>query len=104
MAGFYEEKGMVRYTMILPKAYKEKIEQIAKAFKITQGEVVEVLLDQSDINPSGAFDAAFVEKRASKATKKSSKRGIIADMKNLSPEDLAVVAEAIAKVKAEKKS
>jgi hypothetical protein len=100
MAGFYEEKGMVRYTMIIPKTSKEKLEEIAKSYKITQGEVVEVLIDQAESEGSASLGAAFIAKKSSKVKVKSSKRGIIEEMKGLTPAQLAQVQEAIRQAKA----
>lgn len=65
--GFYEEKDMTRYTMILPKCHKNKIEELAKLHKISQGEVIETMLDCLDQN---SLASAFDEKRALKVAKR----------------------------------
>lgn len=96
MAGFYEEKGMVRYTMILPKVHKDKIETVAKTYKITQGEVIEVLLDQMSVSLLGTH---FEAKKESKGSNKSSKRSVIEAMKGLTKQQLLEVEKAIAEMK-----
>jgi hypothetical protein len=94
---FYKDKGMTRYTLILPQAHKDKIEAIAKSHKISQGAVMEVLLDHMDLN---ALDQFFETKNKVKRVNKSSKRQIIENMKDLNPEQLAEVNSQIAKIKA----
>lgn len=48
--GFYEQRGYVRHTLILRPVYKEQIKSIAKLHKVTQGELVEALIDVMDID------------------------------------------------------
>lgn len=94
--GFYEEKGMARYTMILPREHKDKIAAVAKSFKISQGEVVEVLLEEMEVS---MLRSRFEAKRNAKRSNKSSRREILEKMKGLTPEELKAVEETIVKLK-----
>jgi len=94
---FYKDKGLTRYMMVLPQIQKDKIEKVAKSFKISQGAVLEVLLDNMDLN---ALDQFFAAKREAKNSNKGSKRQIIEKMKGLKPEQLAEIEAHIAKVAA----
>jgi hypothetical protein len=85
MTGFYENKGKVRYTLILDKEAKDKLTKLAKAYKITQGEVAEVLIDKFDLN---VFDAHFTAKRANKETTRTD---LVKKMINLTPEQIAAI-------------
>lgn len=94
--GFYEDKGMIRSTMIVPQQHKDKVVSVAKTFKITQGEVIEVLLDQMDVV---SLRPHFEGKRKSKCSTKSSSRHIIDEIKGLTCQERQVVVETIAKLK-----
>lgn len=94
---FYKEKGITRYTLILPQLHKIKIETIAKTYKISQGAVIEVLLDNMDVEK---LTSAFEAKNEDKGSRKGSKRQIIEKMKDLKPEQLAEIAAHIAKITA----
>ena len=90
---FYVEKGMTRYTMILSKTHKEKIENVAKTYGITQGNVVEVLLDQMNVSLLGTH---FETKRGAKSSRQGAKGAIVAKLKDMTPEQLKKVEAAIA--------
>lgn len=86
--GFYEQKGMVRHTIILTEANKTKLKETAKTYKITQGDVVEVLLDQMDLNQIGPH---FEVRHAGKDTGKTSKSELVKKLTAASPETLAAI-------------
>jgi len=96
MADFYKEKGMSRYTLILSEAHREKLKKVAKTYNITQGEVVEVLLDQMNL---GLLGGHLEAKRKSKTSDRVSQRTVIEELKGLTPEQLMAVKAAIAAAK-----
>jgi hypothetical protein len=80
---FYEQKGMVRRTVIMTKEHIDKLRALAKKFVLTQGEVIEVLLDNVENVNGGKFIAKRVIKGDSKV--------LVKKLKNLSPEKLAQI-------------
>lgn len=86
--GFYEQKGLVRYTVIFSPVHREKLKQTAKQFGITQGEVVEVMLDQLDAN---AMAPHFQAKKTGKAEGRITKTELVKKMKDLTPAQLAAI-------------
>lgn len=92
--GFYEEKGYVRQMVILPKAHKDKMKKLAKVYGISQGAVVEVLLDKMNLNTLGPY---FEEKHKSKSGGKTTKTELVKKMKDLTPEQIAAIEVIIGK-------
>jgi hypothetical protein len=89
---FYKTKGLIRHMVILPKEYKEKLKQIAKHFRITQGEVVEVFLDLEVTEELGSlFAARRTAKDDAKPDGKSPRSELFKKMKDLTPEQLAAI-------------
>jgi hypothetical protein len=87
--GYYEQKGYIRQMIILPEAQKNKLKQIAKTYAITQGEVIEVMLDQVDLTRK--YDH-FSAKRSEKLAGRSSIRAALTrKMKDLTPEQLTAI-------------
>ncbi len=95
---FYAEKGMARYTMILGPAHKDKIENVAKTYGISQGNVIEVLLDQMDESLLGSY---FEAKKTVKGTRQGAKGAIVAKLKGLTPEQLRAAEAYIASLSAQ---
>lgn len=92
--GFYEAKGMVRQTVILTEGHKERLKQLAKLHNVTQGEVIEVLLDYTDFE---MFADKFKAKKAVKSEGKLTKGDLLKKMTNLTPEQLAAIAAIVSK-------
>lgn len=46
--GFYEERGYVRHMVIIRPSYKDQIKSLSKRHRITQGEIIEALIDIAD--------------------------------------------------------
>lgn len=86
--GFYEQKGMVRHMLILPETHKQKLKKIAGVYGLTQGEVVEVMLDQINLNMIGGH---FEAKKTSKGAGKSTKADLIKKMKALTPAQMKAI-------------
>jgi ABC-type sugar transport system ATPase subunit len=87
--GFYEAKGMIRRTVILNKGYPDKLSKIAEDYSLSQGEVVEVFLDQFDANRLGEHLKA--KKVAKKPSARLTKTDMVKKMKDLKPEQLAAI-------------
>lgn len=91
--GYYEQKGMVRQMFIMTEATKERLKQVAKRFSLTQGEVLEVLIDHID---EDALAPVLQEKRALKiADRDSAKAAIIKKIRKMSPKQLAVIEQIV---------
>lgn len=86
--GFYEQRGMVRQTVIMTEAHKNKLKEVAKRYAITQGEVVEVLLDSADMDAMGQF---LTERRNGKLAQRETKTDLSKRLKGLSPEKRAAI-------------
>jgi hypothetical protein len=99
---YYKGRGMTRYTLILPEVYKAKIETIAKQYKLTQGQVIEVMLDQMlDENEIAPFFIARAETKTDGRSKGTPKKKILESMKDLSSEQLAIIEAQISAMKAQ---
>lgn len=99
--GFYEAKGMIRRTVILNKCYPETLAKLAEDYGITQGEVVEALLDYASENDlKETFIAkGSVARNAATNPKKITKTAVVKAIqsdKEITPEKLAQI-EAILK-------
>lgn len=93
--GFYEEKGMKRHMLIMSKEHHAKLKTLAKQFKLTQGEVAEVMLDQIDV------DGLMPHMEAKRKAKKSgagvtTKTELVKKMKDLTPEQIAAIEKILA--------
>lgn len=78
--GLYEDKGCVRYTMILSKESKDRLKQLAKTYKITHGEALEVIL---------ASDLSFLDKEFKAARENKVGSGPRVKTAGLTPEQVA---------------
>lgn len=85
--GFYEAKGLIRRTLIIEPTTKDAIKALAKRFKLTQGEIIDVLVAHADID---AIERAghFRAKRESRSDGRSSPQRLVNQLKNLPPEQL----------------
>lgn len=90
--GFYEAKNMVRRTVIIADDTLVSLKKYSKKYKITQGELLDVLLTQVDLDTfQKLFEAKFAERAAEKSAAKSIKSGLVKQLKNLKPEQLAAI-------------
>lgn len=92
MTDFYKDKGKLRYTVITTEQHREKLNKIAKTYRISQGDVIEVLLDQANL---GLLGHHFDAKRESKSDGKLTKTELMKKMKGLTPEQLAAIEKII---------
>lgn len=96
MTDFYKDKDVSRYTIVMSDGHKEKLKKVAKTYGITQGDVVEVLLDQMNL---GLLGGHLEAKRKVKTSDRVSQRAVIEQLKGLTPEQLKAVEAAIAATK-----
>lgn len=88
---FYEDKGMIRYTVILTPQNKEKLADIAKRFDVSQIDLVNILVEDANA------DDLFLQSRLAKiAAAKEANRpltvsAVAKKIKTLSPEKLAEI-------------
>lgn len=96
MTNFYEGKDVNRHTVVISESYKKKLKAVAKNYHLTQGEVIEVLLDQMNLAQIGGhFEARRKQKEGGRTTQKD----VIDALKGLTPEQLKAVEEAIERTK-----
>ncbi|MBI5791454.1 MAG: hypothetical protein HZA63_08270 [Rhodocyclales bacterium] len=79
-----------RYTVFLAEHHKDQIAKLAKTYRITRGEVVEVMLDQANL---GHFAPHFETKRKSKEVVRVTQSSVIKKFKGATPEQLAEIAK-----------
>lgn len=94
-SGFYADKDLVRHTFILHPEYHERLKAESKALGLTQGEIIEVIMDNLDLR---TLDEQFVAKRNEKVMARAKDRGtgltkasVIKKMKGLTQEKLAAI-------------
>lgn len=92
--GFYEQRGYVRHTLILPVEYKERLKAIAKKYKLTQGEVVEEMINIFD---QTSLPSILEARRTNKTSGRTTKTELLKRMKGLSPEQIAAIEAIIQK-------
>lgn len=98
-AGYYESLGMSRYTLILGKQHKEKLGQLAKKYRITQGSVIEAFLDSADLAAMEPHFQAKETKGGGRVTQPVTQRDLINSLKGMSAEEMAAAQAAIAAIK-----
>jgi hypothetical protein len=78
-----------RFTVVASKEHKDKLDVIAKKYRITQGEAVEVMVDGINVED---FAPLFQAKREAKITERTKinefQRKLLEKVKNLSPEQI----------------
>ena len=83
-----------RYTIDLDPAARDRLHRLAKAYQLTQGEVIEVLVEDIDMpEPDTVFDRLLKSKRQAKLIQRAAAREAMAKLKSLSPDELAAVLE-----------
>lgn len=83
-------KEINRWTVVLPQAYKNKVEDFASKHRITQGEVLEVLLDQINVEVIGShFEAKRENKVAQRGKMSETKKVLMEKLKDMSPDEIA---------------
>lgn len=84
------DAASVRYTIDLDPAARERLSKLAKAYQLTQGEVIEVLVEDIDTpEPDTFLDKMLKSKRQEKVEGRVKKRKLMGVLRKMSPEQLA---------------
>ncbi|MFT4064301.1 hypothetical protein [Paraburkholderia sp.] len=75
-----------RYTVTVNKLAQSRLASIAKQFKISQGAVMEVLIENADIS---ALEEQFRARREQKVQSRGTKSRMLEKLKSLTPEQRA---------------
>ena len=94
--GFYEQQGKVRHMVILEKDSKTRLKDLSKRFNLTQGEVLDVMIEHGNIDELAAA-GKFEEKKAGKREGKVTKGELLKKMKDLTSEQLAAIDAIVSK-------
>jgi len=83
------EENIARFTITTSKRHQRALAELAKSFKISQGEVVEVFLDNANMDE---FATHFTRKRDEKVDMRAgADKALLSKLKKLTPEQLAMV-------------
>ena len=83
-----------RYTIDVTHPAREALSEMAKFYRITQGEVIEVLMERASLD--NGLGAALVAKREAKVLARNPKKAILDRLKNLSADQLAELERSVA--------
>jgi len=79
-----DEDQTARFTITTSKPHQRNLAELAKKYKISQGEVVEVMLDNADMNE---MDTYFTRRREEKVDMRGGvDKALLAKLKSLTPE------------------
>lgn len=81
-----EPDKQTRYTVVVGKLAQARLASIAKQFKISQGAVMEVMIDNVDVQ---VLEDQFKARREQKVQSRGSKTELLEKMKKLTPEQRA---------------
>jgi hypothetical protein len=92
---YYESKGLKRHMIVVKPETQEKLKVLAKQQGIMQGEIIDVILKEADME---LFEGGFAAVRASKNSERAaSPKAVIKDkLKEASPEQLAQIERILA--------
>jgi hypothetical protein len=85
-----------RHMLVVSEVHKGKLKKLSKHFRLTQGEIVGVLLDKLDLS---RMTPHFEELRNGKVDSRTSKTAMLTRLKDLSQEQLAAIERLIAEQK-----
>jgi Spy/CpxP family protein refolding chaperone len=81
-----EPDKQTRYTVVVGKLAQARLASIAKQFKISQGAVMEVMIENVDVQ---ALEEQFKARREQKVQSRGSKTELLEKIKKLTPEQRA---------------
>jgi Spy/CpxP family protein refolding chaperone len=81
-----EPDKQTRYTVVVGKLAQARLASIAKQFKISQGAVMEVMIENVDVQ---ALEDQFKARREQKVQSRGSKTELLEKIKKLTPEQRA---------------
>jgi len=83
------EENIARFTITVSKPHQRTLAELAKQYKISQGEVVEVFLDSADMEE---FATYFTRKRDEKVDMRAgADKALLSKLKKLTPAQLAMI-------------
>ncbi len=85
-----------RHMLMVGEVHKAKLKKLSKHFRLTQGEIVGVLLDKIDLS---RMTPHFEELRNGKVDSRTSKTAMLTRLKDLSQDQLAAIERLIAEQK-----
>lgn len=91
--GYYEAKGNERFMIIMRKESRACLKSLAKQFQLTQGEAIEVMLENLNID---ALGPKFRERRENKLSGKNAESDLARKLMAMSPEKRARIEAMIA--------
>lgn len=95
---FYEEKGQVRFMMVVSKEHKAELGRIRKIYGVSQGALLEMFLDLYPAFNStfeNAFENAAMSRRNAKKSVRVSSSALGKKLKGLSKEQLQAIEKII---------
>jgi Spy/CpxP family protein refolding chaperone len=81
-----DQDKQTRYTVVVGKLAQSRLASIAKQFKISQGAVMEVMIENVDVQ---ALEEQFKARRELKVQSRGSKSELMNTLKALTPEQRA---------------
>jgi hypothetical protein len=82
-----------RAAIVLEQDIQEKVATIAKTYKLSQGQVIQTMIDMVGTTPE--FDAALKAKRTEKVSNRTGKTAILKRLSKLSAEELEALAKSL---------
>jgi len=92
-----ETTQRTRYSIDIDGPHREQLAAIAKAYKLSQGEVIETLLDYA--GEDDGIKPLFVAKREAKVAARKPKNALYQKFKGLTPAQLEAALKAAEQVK-----
>jgi hypothetical protein len=97
---YYDQRGLGRFTMVLPKTHKSKVLELSKKHKLAQGEVIQVLIERMhDIPNLADFFQKKCESRVDGRYKSSQKKVLLESLMSLPEDQLALIVAQISNSK-----
>ena len=98
---FAQHENYTRDSFILKNTSLDKLRAIAKEFRLTKGDVMDVLIENADTAAlKDIFAQCRIDKIHERAKNRVTQRDIYAELRGLTPEQLAKIKEAINEQKA----
>jgi len=95
---FYEEKGQIRFMMVMSKEHKAELGRIRKIYGVSQGALLEIFLDlypAFNLSFESAFEDAAKDRREAKKSCRISSSTLGKKLKGLSKEQLQAIEKII---------
>lgn len=84
-ADIYAKRGQCRHMVIISTNHRDRLKSLAKSFKVPQGVLVEVMIDQLNLEQ---ISGAVALRREARSSERPSKAALIKQIKRLGPSEL----------------